>query len=148
RQHYYSEELLTWGLSACDIVKMNRDEFFLISLIKEFSSLTEAEIGLALQKICEKYHIKTAILTLDSDGACVWDETQGFFCIPAKKSDFVSAVGAGDSFCACFLYHYMKGHSLAVCLEKASILAGYVVSFEEAIPPYSDKILTNLTSDL
>ncbi len=148
RQHYYTEELLAWGLSACDIVKMNRDEYFLVSLIKEFSSLTEADIAVSLQEICEKYNIQTAILTLDSDGACVWDKEQGFFTVPAQTTDFVSAVGAGDSFCACFLYHYQRGDSLKVCLEKASLLAGYVVSYEEAIPDYSVDFLTKLQSSL
>ncbi len=145
RQHYYTKELLKQGLFSCDILKMNRDEYL---LIKEIFSVTEGEPALALEKICNICNIKTALLTLDSDGACVWDENQGFFRTPAKKSEFVSAVGAGDSFCACFLHHYLRGRSMEICLEKATLLAGYVVSFEEAIPPYSDKILTKLTSDL
>ncbi len=145
RQHYYSDELVKELLSACDMVKMNRDEYF---LVKKISSIAIAEYELALQEICRIYHIKTAILTLDADGACVWDETDGFFRVPAQTTEFVSAVGAGDSFCACFLYHYKQGSPLPVCLEKASVLAGYVVSFEEAIPHYSDKILTKLTSEL
>ncbi|MBE7018463.1 MAG: hypothetical protein E7413_01080 [Ruminococcaceae bacterium] len=145
RQHYYTDELIKWGLSACDIVKMNRDEFF---LVKDISSLTEEEIAGALEKICRIYHIKTAIFTLDADGACLWDKEQGFFRIPAQKTEFVSAVGAGDSFCACFLYHYKQGHPLPVCLEKASILAGYVVAYEEAIPDYSVDFLTKLQSSL
>lgn len=145
RQHYYSDELVKWGLSVCNMVKMNRDEYF---LVKKISSVTAEEDRLALQEICRIYNIKTAILTLDVDGACVWDEADGFFRVRAQTTRFVSAVGAGDSFCACFLYHYQQGISLPVCLKKASILAGYVVSFEEAIPDYSDKILTKLTSDL
>ncbi len=145
RQHYYNRELIKWGLSSCDIVKMNRDEF---SFVKDITSLTDKEIPLALEKICQTYNIQTAILTLDSDGACLWDKEQGFFSVPAKKAEFVSAVGAGDSFCACFLYHYMAGHSLGICLEKASLLAGYVVSYEEAIPEYSVDFLTKLQSSL
>ncbi len=145
RQHYYTEELLKQGLYACDIVKMNRDEYL---LIKEISSVTEREPALALEKICKTYKIQTAILTLDSDGACVWDEKQGFSSIFAQKTDFVSAVGAGDSFCACFLHHFMRGHAMPVCLEKASRLAGFVVSCEEAIPEYSSEFLEKLRDSL
>ena len=145
RQHYYTDELVKWGLFCCDMVKMNREEFL---FVKKISSVTTEAYQSGLQEICRIYHIKTAILTLDSEGACVWDEQQGFFSTPTQKTEFVSAVGAGDSFCACFLYHYQRGHQLAVCLEKASVLAGYVVSFEEAIPHYSDKILTKLVADL
>ncbi len=145
RQHYYTDELVKQGLSACDIVKMNRDEYF---LIKEISSITAEEYEIVLQEICRTYNIKTAILTLDSDGACLWDREQGFFTVSAKKTTFVSAVGAGDSFCACFLYHYKKGHPLQLCLEKASLLAGFVVSREEAIPEYSFDYLEKLRSSL
>ncbi len=151
RQHYYTDELLKQGLFSCDIVKMNREEFFLISSIssiKDNASLTEEEIALALEKICRTYNIQTAILTLDSDGACLWDEQEGFFTVPAQKTEFVSAVGAGDSFCACFLHHDMQGHALPVCLEQASRLAGFVVSCEEAIPEYSPEFLENLRSAL
>ena len=141
RQHYYTDDLIRKGLSLCDIVKMNREEYF---LVKKLTSVTEEEPALALATICQTYNIKTAILTLDGDGACLWDEVQGFFTVPAQKTEFVSAVGAGDSFCACFLYHYKMGHPLPHCLEKASVLAGYVVSYEEAIPEYSADFLEKL----
>ena len=145
RQHYYTDELIKQGLSLCDIVKMNREEYL---LLKKIFSITGEEYDVVLQEICRTYHIQTAILTLDRDGACLWDEKQGFFTVSAQKTEFVSAVGAGDSFCACFLYHYKKGHSLQVCLEKASLLAGLVVSYEEAIPDYSVEFLTKLQSSL
>jgi len=145
RQHYYTDDLIKQGLFACNTVKMNREEFF---LVKAISSVTEREPALALEKICQIYNIQTVILTLDSQGACLWDEKQGFFTVPAQKTDFVSAVGAGDSFCACFLHHVMRGHPLPVCLEKASQLAGFVVSCEAAIPAYSPGFLEKLRSSL
>ena len=141
RQNYYSKALVKEGLVAADIVKMNREEF---SYVKEISNISDSDIASALHKICQRYEIKTAILTLDSDGACVWDNTDGFQSVPAKATEFISAVGAGDSFCACFLYHYKMGHPLSVCLEKASLLAGFVVSREEAIPLCSKDFLKNL----
>ncbi|MBQ7791868.1 MAG: carbohydrate kinase family protein [Clostridia bacterium] len=84
--------------------------------------------------------MKTAILTLDKDGACVFDSDQGFFRAPVAKGTFVSAVGAGDSFCACFLYHDFQKTPLSTTLEKANRLAGYVVSREEAIPDYPETL--------
>lgn len=144
RQNYYSESLVKEGLRNATIVKMNREEF---SYVKEISNISESDTSCALDKICQLYHIQTAILTLDSDGACAWDKTHGFLSVSAKTTEFVSAVGAGDSFCACFLYHHKKGHPLSVCLEKASLLAGFVVSREEAIPLYPEDLLQKLTEE-
>ncbi len=144
RQNYYTQELVKEGLQSADMVKMNREEYF---FIKEIASVTEEITELSLKEICRKYNIKTAILTLDKDGACVWDETQGFYQAEAAETNFVSAVGAGDSFCACFLYHYMKGRPLSVCLKKASLLSAFVVSKEEAIPVYPEKLLKILTEE-
>lgn len=141
RQHYYSEELVKEGLFACNIVKMNREEF---SYVKEISHIKESSDEKALQAICDCYHIQTALLTLDKDGACALDETQGFVRATAKESEFCSAVGAGDSFSACFLYHLFCGASLSTALEQASILAAYVVSREEAIPVYPQELKQKL----
>ncbi len=136
RQHYYSKELVTQGLLACHIVKMNREEF---SYVKEISQIADTDYETALKLLCEQYQIQTAMLTLDRDGACIYDRKEGFFHAPVAKGTFVSAVGAGDSFCACFLYHTFLGTPLQTALEKANLLAGYVVSREEAIPIYPEQ---------
>lgn len=135
RQHYYSKESVLEGLSACHIVKMNREEF---SYVKEISGISETEYEKALRQLCIKHQIQTAILTLDKEGACIFDGTEGFFRAPVSKGEFVSAVGAGDSFCACFLYHYFHKTPMQIGLEKANRLAGYVVSREGAIPEYPE----------
>lgn len=133
RQNYYSKELVIQGLLACNTVKMNREEF---CYVKDISQISETDHETGLKLLCERYQIKTAILTLDRDGACVYDREEGFFHAPVAKSEFVSAVGAGDSFCACFLYHLFHKTSIPTALEKANLLAGYVVSREEAVPIY------------
>ncbi len=143
RQHYYSKELVTQGLLACDTVKMNREEF---SYVKEISQIADTDYETALKLLCEQYKIQTAILTLDRDGACIYDCKEGFFHAPVAKGEFVSAVGAGDSFCACFLYHAFLGTSLQTALEKANLLAGYVVSREEAIPIHPEQFKEKIQS--
>ncbi len=135
RQNYYSAQLVEEGLFAADMVKMNREEFL---YVKEISLCSESDEEAALAYLCNKYHIRVAILTKDKDGACVYEVETGCFRAGCVPGEFVSAVGAGDSFCACFLHHYLRGASLPVALEKASILAGFVVSREEAIPRYPD----------
>lgn len=143
RQHYFSKETVEKGLVASDIVKMNREEF---AYVKEISATKSADNQTALQKISTLYGIKTAILTLDKEGACVYDKENGFFFAPPKETRFVSAVGAGDSFCACFLYHLFHGASILTALDKASTLSSYVVSREEAVPAYPDWLKQELKS--
>ncbi len=143
RQHYYTKEIVEQGLCASDIVKMNREEF---SYVTEISNIKDADYQSALEKICKLYGIKTIILTLDKEGSCVWDNHKGFSCAPPKKTNFVSAVGAGDSFCACFLYHLFQGASIPTALDKASILSAYVVSHEEAVPLYPTWLKDELKS--
>ena len=136
RQHYYTEEVVTEGLKKAHMVKLNREEF---SYVKHLSHLPETDTETALRILCDRYEIQTLILTLDKDGACVLDKPRGFFCQPIQKGEFVSAVGAGDSFCACFLYHYLLGTPIKTALEKASMLSAFVVSKEEAVPEYGDE---------
>lgn len=144
RQQYYSKELVLWGLSACNMVKMNREEF---AYVRTITGITEPEVSDALAQLCRKHRIQTAILTLDKDGACVYDGTNGFFQAPIVPGDFVSAVGAGDSFCACLLFHIFRGASIPTALKKASLLAGFVVSREEAIPDYPPRLQKELLAN-
>ena len=39
-----------------------------------------------------------------------------------------------------FLKNYISGEPIEKCLRRANILAGYVVGFETAIPPYSEEL--------
>ena len=39
-----------------------------------------------------------------------------------------------------FLKNYISGEPIEKCLRRANILAGYVVGFEMAIPPYSEEL--------
>lgn len=134
RQHYYNPEVILDGLKTADIVKINRDEYDTIKKILNYKG-EDKEFIISL---CLEYNIKVLLLTLDKDGAVVYDGN--FYYEPCTDCEFVSAVGAGDSFSACFLKNYISGEPIEKCLKRANMLAGYVVGFETAIPPYSEEL--------
>lgn len=134
RQHYYNTEMVLEGLKIADIVKVNRNEFEKIKEILNY----QGENKEFIINFCMEYNIEILLLTLDKEGAVVYDGN--FYYEPCSDCEFVSAVGAGDSFSACFLKNYVSGEPIEKCLRRANILAGYVVGFETAIPPYSEEL--------
>ncbi len=136
RQNFYTKELIDKVLKRTTIFKISREEIGVLDL-----SGTNEEI---CEKLSEKYdNIKLIIVTLDCDGAFVFDCTSKEYTYSEKPNGkVVSTVGAGDSFSSCFLYNYLNGASIKECLTRASALSGYVVSQLGAIPDYPDELLT------
>lgn len=132
RQHYHTREILEESLKITDILKINRDEF---------AFLKENGFAESVEELSGKYNIEKILLTLDSEGARLYDGKTGkTYIADGVKTEEVSSVGAGDSMCACFLYNYLKGNDLQTCLDRANIMAAFVVSRKEAIPEYTKEI--------
>jgi len=125
---------------------MSRDEELELIRIGFLPDINKTEFVLRYKTmgkiICDRYpNIKLLILTLDEDGAVVYEsKTQTCIYSRAKAAIIRSTVGAGDSFSAAFLYEYIQGESLEKCLDKAIQLSSYVVSQNEAVPKYSNVI--------
>ncbi len=136
RQTYYSDEVLSFSLSKTDILKINRDEF---------NVLCEKGFCNTVKDLCEKYKIEKVLLTLDKDGAELYDFVEDkAYISKGVETEEVSSVGAGDSMCACFLYNYLNGVDLQVCLDRANIMGSFVVSKKEAIPDYTEELLSKV----
>ena len=58
----------------------------------------------------------------------------------AGKNKAVDTVGAGDSLSAGFLFFVASGLPFDAALEKASLLADFVVTKQGAVPEYDDNI--------
>ena len=141
RQHFYSEALIRELLGYSDAVKLNRDEYEYVNRVFGLSADT---VEAFTRDLAEKFGISLVIVTLDKDGAAVYDSrTDTFITSPIKPGEFVSAVGAGDSFSACFMYNYLSGAPISSCMEKATALASLVVGVEAAVPEYDAKDFVN-----
>ncbi len=133
RQHYFTKEIIEYSLENSDIVKINREEFLF---------LQEKGYAGTPEELCKKYNIEKVILTLDKDGAVLYDAKENkTYTAEGIETMAVSSVGAGDSMCACFLYNYFNGCALQECLVRANIMGAFVVSKEEAIPEYTDELI-------
>lgn len=138
RGDFYSDEIIRDSLAASTILKISREEIGVLG-IKGDNEYVCRE----LKKIYPK--LKLIIVTLDCDGAFVFSCGDGKFTYAKKPTVTpVSTVGAGDSFSACFLYNYLSGASVDICLDRASSLAGYVVTQLGAIPEYPADLLSSI----
>lgn len=134
RQNYFSDEMIDTSLKATTIFKISREEIGVLKI-----DGTNEEI---CKKLKEKYpNLKLIIVTLDCDGAFVYDAKNDKFYYSKKPNvKVVSTVGAGDSFSACFLSNFLAGVDIEECLNRASLLSEYVVTQLGAIPDYPAKL--------
>ncbi len=135
RRPYISRPVLESVLDLATIVKFSREEADIF-----------AELGLlaapgSLESLCRSLArqwpgLRLCLVTLDEDGAFLYDCRQDSFCYSRRpQGTLVSAVGAGDSFSAAFLHSHLAGNAPADCLEAGIALSEYVITQQEAVPP-------------
>ncbi|MCQ2480963.1 MAG: PfkB family carbohydrate kinase [Clostridia bacterium] len=134
RQHYYSKELLDYLFNVASVIKISREE---LSAVTEALNLSADYDIFAKELSKTKSNIELIVLTLDKDGAVVFDlrnsEIKSYYS-QKPQSKVLSTVGAGDSFFGAFITSYFSGKSLSDCLNKAVNVSDYVVTRLEAIP--------------
>jgi fructokinase len=151
RPDCYSSESIETCLKHCTILKISREEYtniiqFGFNDICKDDFIDEFDFYKAFSSnLASKYHIKIVIITLDKDGAFVYNslEDRGHLSIKPKNKA-LSTVGAGDSFCAVFLYNYLNHQPLSECISKAITLSDYVVTHYEAIPEYTKELYDSI----
>ena len=79
-----------------------------------------------------RFGLLFVLLTLGPDGCDLYADS-GRIHSPAVPVKVVSTVGAGDSFSAAFLYHYLTGSSLADALAAGNRLAAKIAGQKGAI---------------
>ena len=141
RRPFYSWETVLFCFAHADIVKLNREEYAYCR--KQLGS--DGDMTAFSRGLCRRFGIRAVLITLDKDGCFLYEaDSDRSYTHGIEPCHFVSAVGAGDSFSACFLHHYLDGTPAETALFKAALLSAYVVSFEEAIPAYSAEIRSAL----
>ncbi len=142
RPPFYTRAVLEQSLGQASILKLSREEKDFLSVLGIPESNTE-QLCLRLK---QEYPLKYILITMDKDGAALFDCTGERFIYSKKPTGrVISTVGAGDSFSACFLYNYMNGRDLRQCLERAVTLSDYVVTRLGAVPEYGCELLKEIT---
>lgn len=142
RNNFCPPNLLDRCLKKATILKASREETAFLGLG-----------DIPHEELCEKLalvypNLKLVLITLDKDGAFAFDcRTKMFYRSQTPKNTLVSAVGAGDSFSACFLCNIQSGADIQKSLERAVTLSDFVVTKLEAVPDYP-KGLLEITSPM
>ena len=137
RQRFYSREILEKGFSHASTVKMSDEETRPIS---ELMGVTEADLP---RFLLDRYGIRRVIVTLGSRGSVCFEGDRVHHAGSAVAAA-IDTVGAGDSFSAAFLFSIASGSDVDTAMNRASVLASYVVSHRGAIPPYDDALRESL----
>lgn len=131
RPPFFSRESIELCLSAATIVKISDEEL---------PTVTETLFGerllpdAAAARLFAAYPgIRLLLLTLGERGSvCYLGDRR--YEMPITPTPAVSTVGAGDSFGATFLTHYLGGEDIPAALSAASAVAAFVVAHPGAVP--------------
>lgn len=133
RQNFYSKEILDFSIGSCSILKLNDEEVQTLSKLLFHKILEPKEFCI---KLLNNYpNIKTIIITLGGKGCLVNDQGE-YIRIHSKPIQVKDTIGAGDSFSAAFLSHYIKNKNVELAAEFANRIGGFVASKKGAIPIY------------
>lgn len=129
RAPFYNDEIVEFCFSNSHILKINDLEF------EELVNKDKKDLLEVLNEFSLKYkNLKVILLTCGEKGAYAYiTENKKLYFQEAMKVKVVSTVGAGDSFGACFLYHYLLNESIEDCLLKATKRSAEIVSQMAAI---------------
>lgn len=134
RKKFYTEEILLAGLDAATMLKMNDEEEPVILGMVGAKNIEE------LSRI---FNISTIIITKGKDGSAVYYNDK-WYEEKAVNTAVVDTVGAGDSLSAAFIHTFVRTKDVELALRVGSMLAGFVVSKEGALPIYDSKIENEL----
>lgn len=145
RQNFYNRERVEFDLKRCSILKINREELFYLAKENYIDSINVSQSDFyksACTQISQKYQIQLVLLTLDKDGALVYDALNNEVYKSQKpKNKAVSCVGAGDSFSAAFIANFLYGYPVLECTERAVMLSDYVVTQCGAVPDCPQELI-------
>jgi fructokinase len=130
RQDFYSKNLIHECLKACDVLKLNIDEFHLVNnllLNKNFVANKSAE------RLQAEYGISLLCITYGDQGATIYQGNRSSH-YELKMENVVDTVGAGDAYAAIFCIGYLNNWDIEKINEIASAFAGEIVKINGALP--------------
>jgi fructokinase len=122
RQHYYSDEILLESLKKSTLVKLNEDEWTVLS---RMTAETDP-----LQTV-QRYGLQALIITRGERGASLYRPI-GETHAASPKVTVVDAVGAGDAFSAAMAAAAIRGVPLDRALQVACEVGAFVVTVRGA----------------
>ncbi len=95
-----AKEQTAYGLSQCDILKISDNE------LQWFTG--EIELDAGIRRLKEQYDIPLILLSMGKDGSRAYCQDLRVEVKPFLQENTIETTGAGDTFCACCLYHVLQ----------------------------------------
>ena len=139
RGNFYNEKSIGRGLEKATIIKMNDEELPVVAAL--LGTGKESLIGW----LFDNTSVKKVLVSAGSSGSFCHEKGGKAYHAGAADVSVVDTVGAGDSLSAAFLYFLARGMDTGSALEKASVLADYVVTKRGAVPEYDADLRNRLS---
>lgn len=139
RGNFYNEKSIERGLEKATIIKMNDEELPVVASL--LGTGKENLIGW----LFDNTSVKKVLVSAGSSGSFCHEKGGKAYHAVASDVSAVDTVGAGDSLSAAFLYFLARGMDTGSALEKASVLADYVVTKRGAVPEYDADLRNRLS---
>ena len=140
RQSFFSRDILEASLRFADIVKINDEELPQVCALLGFGRREERWNA---RQLLGTFNLKLVCVTRGARGSLLIEREEEFEH-PGFPVTVCDTVGAGDSFTAALVHHYLRSASLARISEAANLLGSWVATQAGAMP----KIDGNLLNDI
>lgn len=136
RKDCFNKELIHESLQYCSMLKLNDEEVEVLSQMFFGENLTMQDF---CARIALEYNLEVVVVTAGAKGCYILEGLELFF-VNGYPSKVVDTVGAGDSFSAAFVFHYLKQGDALVAADIANRLGAFVASSRGPLPAYSAEI--------
>ena len=124
------------SLKHCTVLKLNSDEVPVVSELAVGEVLGNQDF---VNRITEAFDLDLVIITDGAKGCYIFKEG----ALHHSKGEQVAVkdtIGAGDAFCAAFMFVYCQGGGVKEAASIANRIGGFVASQAGAIPKYTQVI--------
>lgn len=139
RGNFYNEKSIERGLEKATIIKMNDEELSVVA------SLLGTGKDSLIRWLFDNTCVRKVLVSAGSRGSFCHEKGGQVYHAQASDVSVIDTVGAGDSLSAAFLYFLSQGMDTRSALEKASVLADYVVTKRGAVPEYDEGLRKRLS---
>jgi fructokinase len=140
RQNFYDSGLIEENLKMSNCLKLNEDEFPLLS---DMFSMKGSEEKI-IDKFLKIYDLEIIALTKGKEGSALYTKSTNSF-MKSPEVQVVDTVGAGDAFTAAMCHGLLRKFPLNTIHENATRIAAFVCSQKGATPVLPKQLILELT---
>ena len=141
RAPYYSKESITPLLEQANILKMNEEEFAILTQWYLDDDPSEK----AIRQLSKHFGLDTVCITQGAEGAMLFHEGQ-LWQQPGFEVAVADTIGSGDAFLATLLSKLLRGDAPEECLRYGCAVGAYVASQPGATPVVDTSAIEKILS--